>query len=135
MANSELDNQRKRAWIEAKEAVRAYARNPTVSAAAKVEACWQAIRLCNGAVDRQASDPFSLLDYQPRRNPVVRDAIRRGTADGAPAKVPETGEQPWPVNDIVMRSLLLKGMRDSEIAAIFHVSTEVVKQRRRTLDI
>lgn len=135
MANSELDNSRKLAWIKAKEAVRAYARNPTVNAAEKVEACWRAIRNGDSGDGWRESDWCNLLKYQPRKNSIVRLAERQGKSAFGTANMPDTVDLPWPVNDIVMRSLLLKGMGDAEIAAMYHVSKEIVRRRRQSLDI
>lgn len=135
MANSHLDNERKKAWMAAKEAVRAYARNPTVSAAERVEACWRAIRNQNSGGRECADDPLSLLEYRPRQNPTLRLAGRDGKATTTSPQTDEASQQSWPVNDIVMRSLLRKGMRDAEIAAIYHVSKEVVRQRRESLEV
>jgi hypothetical protein len=121
MHEVQSEDERKQAWIDVKTAVRAYARNPSTSTAEKVEACWKAIRKCDGVLGPRTSNPLSRPKYRSHLTPVPTHPVRERAA-----------QITWPINDIVMRSLLLKGMNEQEIAEMFHVPAEIVHERRKS---
>lgn len=130
-----VNEKRSRAWADVKSAVRDYARDPSDGNAQKVEACWKAIRRCDG------------FPVMARQNSLIQIAARFPKVFPGTAKPrPNSGAAPdnwhigvahhvWPVNEIVMRSLLDKGMSNVEIATMYHVSPESVSVRRKVLGL
>jgi len=41
----------------------------------------------------------------------------------------------WPVNEILLQTLVLEGKKDHEIAAAYHVPVNVVTERRETFSL
>jgi hypothetical protein len=124
MQNPQLELERQQAWNNVKAAVRAYARNPSDHTAAQVEACWQTIRKCDSVHAWRTPGRAGKPSYRSRLLPPATRLARRKTTSG-----------PWPINEIVMRSLLLDGMNERDIAEMYRVAPELVKERRRTLGL
>ena len=116
---------RTRAWADVKSAVRAYARNPSDGNARKVESCWKVIRQCEAAAGHATRNRANRM---AARNPVAARSKAR-------ARRPVCAEDAWPVNEIILRSLLGKGLNDAAIAALYHVPRGAVSDRRRVLDL
>jgi len=134
MRDSQTDNERKQAWIDIKSAVRAYARNPTADAAEKVEACWKTVRKCDGIRGAWKRNPFGGPRYCSHLTPIATHAHEN------PARArffmnASTPQKTWPINEIVMRSLLHRGISDHDIAEMYHVPLESVIERRKSLGL
>lgn len=127
MENTFANERRVRAWANVKLAVRDYARNPSDGNARKVEDCWDVIRRCEG---QGAAGKRTLLQGTASRfsrNAQATARVRR--------RLPRRVEDEWPVNEIVLRSLLEQGLSDAKIAQMYHVPSGTVSGHRKALGL
>ena len=138
MDNTQMEDARQQAWTRVKSAVRAYARNPTNNTAETVEACWKTIRNGDNAHDwqiRRPIGPGGQRDFGAHLNAITKHVWHLKAARARQVRTVGAGDRPWPVNEVVMRSLLHKGLTDSEIAALYHVPPQEVEDRRKGLKL